>query len=270
MRKFKKAFIIGFVLLNIYGLLCGVIFFFQENLIFLPTVLTQEHAYDMDHSFEEITIEASDGAILNGLHFKVENPKGTILYFHGNAGDLQRWGQLTEFFVDLGYSVIVMDYRGYGKSTGKKSMENLYADAELWFEFAKQYYQENEIIVYGRSLGTTFATYLASKNLPKSLVLESPFFSIEEVAKSRFPFLPIKSLLHYKFPTYQFINNVSCSITIYHGTKDKVIDYKQGERLFNSIEKENKTLLSIQDGGHNDLVSFEGYLNTIEEVLEKN
>ena len=268
-RKYKKAFIVVFVLLNIYGLLCGVIYFFQENLIFLPTILSQEHSFVMDSPFEEVTLKAEDGALLNGLHFKVENSRGTILYFHGNAGNLQRWGQLTEFFVEMNYSVIVMDYRGYGKSTGKKSMEKLYADSELWYSYAKQEYSENEIIVYGRSLGTTFATYLASHNQPKNLILESPFYSIEEVAKSRFPFLPIKSLLHYKFPTYQYINKVSCPITIYHGTKDSVINYKQGEKLFNSIEKENKSLISVPNGGHNDLVSFDGYLNTIEEVLEK-
>jgi len=269
-RKFKKAFIIVFVLLNIYGLLCSVIYFFQENLIFLPTALTQEHVYEMDYPFEEITLNSNDGAQLNGLHFKVENSKGIILYFHGNAGNLQRWGQLTEFFVEKEYSVIVMDYRGYGKSIGKKSMEKLYADSELWYDFAKQQYPESEITVYGRSLGTTFATFTASKNNPKNLVLESPFYSIEDVATSRFPFLPIKTLLHYKFPTYQYINNVSCPITIYHGTKDKVIAYKQGEKLFNSIKNDTKTLQSILDGGHNDLVSFKSYLNTIETVLESN
>ncbi len=270
MRKSKKAFVIVFVLLNIYGLLCGVIYFFQENLIFSPTVLSQEHTFEMEFPFEEITLNSLDGAQLNGLHFKVENSKGVILYYHGNAGNLQRWGELTAFFVEMDYSVIVMDYRGYGKSTGKRSMEKLYADAELWFEYAKKQYPENDITVYGRSLGTTFATYVASRNQTKNLVLESPFYSMEDIAKSRFPFLPIKSLLHYKFPTYQYINQVDCPITIYHGTKDKVISYQQGKHLFNSIEKENKTLISVPKGGHNNLVSFKEYLNTIEEVLRVN
>jgi len=267
MRNKKKLFIIAFVLLNIYGLLCGVIYFFQENLIFLPTALTQEHVYKMDHYFEEITLEANDGAKLNGLHFKVENSKGVILYFHGNAGNLQRWGELTQYFVEKGYSVLVMDYRGYGKSTGKKTMESLYNDAQLWYDYTKQFYKESKITVYGRSLGTTFATYVSSKNTPKKLILESPFYSIEEVAKSRFPFLPIKVLLHYKFPTYQYINEVSCPVTIYHGTKDKVIDFRQGKKLFNSIESESKQHISVPNGGHNDLVNFEEYFDTIEESL---
>jgi fermentation-respiration switch protein FrsA (DUF1100 family) len=266
--RLKRALIISFVLLNIYGLLCGVIYFFQENLIFLPTQLPQEHSYVMDSSFEELFLDAEDGARLNGLHFKVENSKGAILYYHGNAGDLQRWGEITQFFVDLQYSVIVMDYRGYGKSTGKRSMEALYSDSELWYEYAKQHYSENEIILYGRSLGTTFATFVASRNQPKNLLLESPFYSIEEVAKSKFPILPVKSLLHYKFPTYQYINKVICPITIYHGTDDSVIKYKQGERLFESIKKDTKTMISVPGGGHNDLVLFEEYLDTIGEALE--
>lgn len=263
----KKLFILTFVLLNIYGLLCGAMYFFQENLIFLPTVLSQEHVYEMDYSYEEITLKATDGAELNGLHFQVKNNKGVILYFHGNAGNLQRWGELTQFFVEKKYSVIVMDYRGYGKSNGKKSMEALYEDTELWYDYAQQFYPENKISVYGRSLGTTFATYISSKHQPKKLILESPFYSIEEVAKSRFPFLPIKMLLHYKFPTNQYINEVSCPITIYHGTNDKVIDFKQGKKLFESIKSASKQLISIPEGGHNDLVSFEEYVSTIDESL---
>ena len=270
MRSKKKLFILIFVLFNIYGLLCGAMYFFQENLIFLPTVLTKEHVYKMNFPFEEINLKSNDGAVLNGLHFKVENNKGTILYFHGNAGNLQCWGELTEFFVEKGYSVIVMDYRGYGKSTGKKSMEALYNDTELWYNYAKENYPENTLTVYGRSLGTTFATYIASKHQPKNLILESPFYSVEEVAKSRFPFLPIKMLLHYKFPTYQYINDVPCPITIYHGTDDKVIDFQQGKNLFESIKSTSKQLIQIPKGGHNDLVTFSEYTDTVDGVLEKN
>lgn len=267
MRNKKKLFVIIFALLNFYGLLCGAMYFFQENLIFLPTVLSQEHVYEMEFPFEEITLKATDGAQLNGLHFQVENAKGIVLYFHGNAGNLQRWGELTEFFVEKGYSVIVMDYRGYGKSSGKKSMEALYNDTEIWYEYAKQFYKESEITVYGRSLGTTFATYIASKHQPNKLILESPFYSIEDVAKSRFPFLPIKMLLHYKFPTYQYINEVPCPITIYHGNNDNVVNYQQGKNLFESIKSSSKKLISIPEGGHNDLVNFEEYTASIESEL---
>jgi len=267
--KKKRVYILAFVLFNLYGLLCGVLYFFQENLIFLPTILPQEHVYAMDYPYEEIFIDTDDGAKLNGLHFKSENSKGAILYYHGNAGDLQRWGIITSFFVEKGYDVVVMDYRGYGKSIGKKSMENLYADSELWYDFMKNHYSDEDIILYGRSLGATFATYVASRNQSKNLVLESPFFNITEVGKSRFPFLPVSSLLHYTFPTNEFINDVKSPVTIFHGTNDKVIKFDFGKKLFDSIKMKNKSFIRIPSGGHNDLIEFEGYLNTIDSVLEK-
>ncbi|MBV1923159.1 MAG: alpha/beta hydrolase [Flavobacteriaceae bacterium] len=268
--KFKKKrfYILAFVLLNLYGLLCGVLYFFQENLIFLPTVPSQEHVFVMENPFEEIFLETDDGAKLNGLHFKSENPKGAILYYHGNAGDLQRWGTITNFFVEKGYDVLLMDYRGYGKSTGKKSMESLYSDSELWYDFMKNHYSEEDIIIYGRSLGTTFATYVASKNQPKNLILESPFYNITEVGKSRFPFLPVSSLLHYTFPTNEYIKEVKIPITIFHGTNDKVIKFDFGKKLFDSIKMKNKSFIRIPSGGHNDLINFEEYQKNIDLALE--
>ncbi len=266
-RKRKLAVFL-FVILNLYGLLCGVLYFFQENLIFLPTVLPQSYEYKMNFPFSEVNLTTSDGAILNALHFKTENPKGVILYYHGNAGDLQRWGRLVEFFVEKEYDVLVMDYRGYGKSTGKKSMQALYDDALLWYDYTKKHYAEDKIRVYGRSLGTTFATYVASKNNPKKVILESPFYSVLDVGKSRFPFLPVTSLLHYTFPTYQYINEVRCPIVIYHGTADGVIDFTQGKRLFETITQSSKQFIDITGGNHNDLVLFDRYVKTIDKVLE--
>ncbi|MFT6128101.1 MAG: alpha-beta hydrolase superfamily lysophospholipase [Psychroserpens sp.] len=265
----KKLFIFSFVLLNIYGLLCGVLYFFQESLIFMPTILPQEHVYVMENPYQEIFLDTKDGAKLNGLHFKSENPKGAILYYHGNAGDLQRWGAITSFFIEKGYDVVVMDYRGYGKSRGKKSMEKLYADSELWYAYMKEHYSEKDITLYGRSLGTTFATYVASRNQPKNLILESPFYNIAEVGKSRFPFLPVRSLLHYTFPTNEYITKVSAPISIFHGTNDKVIDFNMGAQLFDTIQIKNKSFIKIPGGGHNDLIGFDEYLDTIDSALEK-
>ena len=268
MSRIKKSLIVVFVLINIYALLCGAIYFFQESMIFLPTELSQDHVYEMNHPFEEITLNTEDGAKLNGLHFQQKDPKGLILYFHGNAGNLQRWGELTEFFVKKSYDVIVMDYRGYGKSTGIRTMEALYSDAELWYDFAKEQYSEDEIIVYGRSIGTAMATYASSKNDPVKVILESPFYSLEELARNRFPILPVVSLLHYPFPSYKYINDISCPITIYHGDNDEVIDFGYGKKLFDSIEKEEKEFILIPGGGHNDLVMFQEYTETIDTELE--
>ena len=259
----KKLFILVFILLNIYGLLCGVIYFFQENLIFMPSVLSKNHVFKMKSSFDEINLKSSDGAHLNGLYFKKEISKGVVLYFHGNAGNLQDWGQIADLFIDLDYDVLIMDYRGYGKSKGEKSMEFLYEDAELWYEFAQQNYSESKIIVYGRSIGTTFAAYVAAKHEPNKLILEAPFYSMLAIAKSRFSFLPIRYLLDYKFPTYQFMDDINCPVIFYHGTYDKVIPYDQGKKLYDSFNTDKKELITIPMGGHNNLNSFKEYTESI-------
>ncbi len=269
MRKLKRAGILLFIMGNLYGILCGGLYFFQENLLFLPSILPQEYTYTFSHDYEEIYLDQEDGARLNGLYFKVANPKGTILYFHGNAGDLQRWGEITSFFVAKDYNVIVMDYRGYGKSTGQRSEKMLYADSDLWYAFAKANTPESQLIVYGRSLGTTFATYVASRNNPQNLVLETPFYSIEHEAKSRFPILPVKKLLKFKMPTYTFINEVKAPITFFHGTDDDVVNYDHGQRLFTTLTTNQKEFITIPDGGHNNLVIFPEYLDSIDSVLEK-
>ncbi|WP_394748768.1 alpha/beta hydrolase [Spongiimicrobium salis] len=266
MRRLKKVLK---VLLIIYGLVTVMLYFFQEKLIFLPTSLPSSHTYTFSEPYEELFLNAADGASLNALHFKKENPKGLLLYFHGNAGNLARWGTITTFFVDMGYDVLVMDYRTYGKSTGKLSEAALYADAQLFYDYALDRYPENKITVYGRSLGTGIASYIGSKNKPAQLILETPYYSLKEVAVKRFPFLPVKWLLRYQFPSFQYVQNVQCPITIFHGTNDAVVAYESGARLYDSIPIQEKKLYRIEGGSHNNLIEFEGYRQGISEILDK-
>ncbi|MEP0265360.1 alpha/beta hydrolase [Dokdonia sp.] len=273
-RTLKRGAILLFILGNIYGILCGGLYFFQENMLFHPEQLPKEYVFEFDEPFEEVYQTGEGGIQLHGLHFPVQNAKGVILYFHGNAGSVRRWGEITSFFTKKGYAVIVMDYRNYGKSEVPSDKvldpeQALYDDSDVWYAFAKANYPESQIHVYGRSLGTTFATYVASKNNPKNVTLETPFYSIEDEAKSRFPWLPIKRLLKYKMATHQYINDVSCPITIFHGTADEVVDYTHGQKLFNSMTSSKKEFITIPDGGHNDLVNFKEYTETIDQVLEK-
>ena len=243
-----------------------MLYFFQEKIIFLPSKLPQDYSYSFSEPFEEFYLTAADGAKLNGFHFKRANPKGVILYFHGNAGDLARWGEIAIFFTKKEYDVIVMDYRTYGKSTGKLSEDALFKDAQLFYNFTLGNYKEADIIVYGRSLGAAVATHTASKNKPAKLILETPFYNLHEIAKKRFPILPLKWLLKYKFESNQYITDVSCPITIFHGTEDKVVPYKSGRKLFN-LASGKKEFITVDGGGHNDLINFKAYTTTIDRVL---
>lgn len=268
MRKIKKIIILLFILANLYAILCGGLYFFQDNLLFHPQQLPQEYTFNFEHPQREVWLDAMDGARLHGLHFEVENPKGILLYYHGNAGSLARWGEIVGFFVKKQYSVIVMDYRQYGKSSGALSQERLYEDSLLWYTFAREQYPTTPLTVYGRSLGTTFATYVASHKRVDQLLLETPFYSIENEAKTRFPILPVKKLLRYTFPTYQYINDVQAPITIFHGTEDGVVHYEHGKRLYDAITQNDKTFVTIKNGGHNNLIEYEEYRMAVHNILK--
>lgn len=265
MQKLKR---VGLVVLTLFLLAVLMFYSLQEKLIFLPTQLPSDFEYTFDHDFEEIFLEATDKARLNALHFKTKDPKGLVLYFHGNAGDLSRWGEISSAFVDLGYNVLVMDYRGYGKSTGERSEEKLYSDAQLFYDFALDSYSEKDIVLYGRSLGSGIAAYLAAHNRPRKLILETPYYSLMDVAQDRFPFLPVKQMLTYELKSFEYVQQVKAPIRIFHGTEDSVVPFSSGNKLYEAIPNADKKMYVIPDGGHNNLSSFELYQNGIREELD--
>lgn len=244
----------------------SALYFFQEKLMFFPTTLEQDYQYQFNYKFEELFLKTDKNTIINALHFKVENPKGVILYFHGNAGDLSRWGIIAEYFVDMKYDVLIMDYRTFGKSTGKLSEAAIYSDAQYCYNYLLKQYSENQITLYGRSLGTGVASYVASKNKPKQLILETPYYSILDVAEHRFPVFPVKKLLKYHFPTHQFLPKAKCSITIIHGTDDGVVPYSSGEKL-SELEIDNLEFITVEGGDHNNLIEFDDYHKAIKTIL---
>ncbi|MDC6364631.1 MULTISPECIES: alpha/beta hydrolase [Flavobacteriaceae] len=265
MQKLKR--IVSYCLFFL-ALITVMFYFLQEKLIFLPTKLPQDYSYSFQTPFTELFLDTTDGARLNALHFHAENPKGLIIYFHGNAGNLSRWGEIVVPFTDLGYDVLIMDYRKYGKSTGKISEKALYQDASLLYEKAMKDFGHTTIIIYGRSLGTGIASQLASVKNCKLLILETPFYSLKDVADERFPFLPTKYLLKYKIPSFEFLQEVKTPIYIFHGTSDEVVSYESGKKLFESIPHNNKKMFTITNGEHNNLNTFDAYWKNIKAILQ--
>ncbi|BAO74884.1 hypothetical protein WPG_0654 [Winogradskyella sp. PG-2] len=244
----------------------SALYFFQEKILFLPTTLEQDYKYQFNYDFEELFLKTEENVTINALHFKVNNPKGVILYFHGNAGDLSRWGTITEYFSAMNYDVLIMDYRTYGKSVGKLSEQGFYKDAQYCYDYLLKNYSEDKITLYGRSLGTGIASYLASRNNTKQLILETPYYSILDVAEHRFPMLPVKQLLKYHFPTHQYLPNAKCPITIIHGTDDSVVPYSSGKKL-SELGLINLNLVTVKGGDHNNLIEFDSYHKTIKTIL---
>ncbi|MCD8529233.1 MAG: alpha/beta hydrolase [Chitinophagales bacterium] len=160
---------------------------------------------------------------------------------------------------------MLIDYRGFGKSTGKRTERNIEADCQIAYKYLKRFYAENQIIIYGCSIGSGFAAHLAASNYPKKLILDSPYYSMYHLAKMYLPFLPIASLLKYPLRTDQFIRTVKCPIYIIHGTDDKLIPYRHALKL--SQLNTRATLIRIKGGGHNNLPNFSEYHHIIYDIL---
>ncbi len=210
-----------------------------------------------------------DGNEVNGLWFKANNSRGVILYFHGNAGSLAGWGYISQDILPLGYDLLITDYRSYGKSSGKLSPEGLFQDAESWYNFLLDHYDASEIVLYGRSLGTGIATYLASREKANALILETPFYSMSHLAAHHVPWLPHKLILQYDFSSYKYAKEVNCPVLILHGDRDNIVPLKSGEKLATVFNPSQVTFSVIQGGNHNNLSSFEAYHENLERFLKK-
>ena len=268
MKTFRKVLL--YVVL-IYISLIAIAMLFQEKLLFRNTKLAMDYSYQFKEDFEEMWFEPEANVKINALYFKTDSTrrKGLIVYFHGNADDLRRWGKHALDFTKNDYDILMIDYRQFGKSTGELSEKALHTDATYVYEWAKKRFPENQIILYGRSLGTGIATRLASENSPKMLLLETPYFNLANVVNSYFPLLPYKSILKYQFRTDLCIQQVHCPIHFFHGTKDAVVPYKSSLKLAALLNKKpSEILTTIPDGKHKNLGDFQQYHVALDSLLK--
>ena len=249
-------------------LLSILFYFFQDKLIFKPEKLPEDFIFQYENQVvEEYNFQLHDDVLINGLHFKTENPKGVVFYLKGNSRSIKGWGKFAVDFTLHGWDVIMMDYRGFGKSKGKRTQLTMKEDALLIYDKIKEKVDEKYIIVYGRSLGTGFATKVASMNNPRMLILACPYFSISNNVKRYLPFLPTGLLLRFSMPTYKWMKYVNCPIKLIHGTNDKVIPMKSSIKL-SKINPKRTRMYPIIDGGHKNLHNFAGYHRALKEILE--
>lgn len=255
------------LILLIYSGLCLWLFSIQEKLLFLPKKLDIDYVFTFEKDFEEVFLATPDGERIHGLHFKAKDPKGIILYFHGNAGALDTIGFEAYGFINQGFDVLVPDYRTYGKSSGQLSEQVLYQDAELFYNHLSTTWPENNIVIYGRSIGTGIAAYLASRTENRSLILTTPYYNMQRLAQQKYPYVPVSQLLQYPLYTNKFILNVKKPIYIFHGTQDNVIPYQDSLDLKKLIGEKSK-LITIEGADHNSLVDDPYFWQEMKNVLK--
>lgn len=185
---------------------------------------------------------------------------------HGNAGNLAGWGGVARDFLPFGYDIFIYDYRGYGKSDGTISSEDqIYQDAEKVLKRITQDYRTQDIILYGRSIGSGIASFLATKNRVKALILETPYYNLAWLAKHYYPIIPT-FFLKYKFANNEFLKSITSPSFIIHGTDDEVIPYVNSALLAKDFP--STEFFTIKGGHHNDLINFQEFRDSISLILK--
>jgi len=250
------------------------LFFSQERLLYYPNLpsraLTATPA-QAGLAYEPVTLSTSDGLKLKGWFLPAEPARATLLFFHGNAGNISHRLDSLQLFNQLQLSVLIFDYRGYGESEGTPSEPGTYKDAQAaWRYLTRQRgVAPGEIILFGRSLGAAIAADLATRHSPLGLVLESTFTSVPDMAAALYPLLPARWLSRYQYNTLARLKEIDAPLLIIHSPNDEIIPFEHGLRLFQDA-RQPKQLLQIA-GGHNDgfWISRTQYLAGWEQFIQR-
>ena len=256
------------VLGSVYLGLCLLFYFGQHFFFFRPEILPSHFQYEYAFPFEEKTFHTSDGGTINAIHFLVPNGQGVVYYLKGNSRSIKGWGKFARDFLGKGFDFFMMDYRGFGKSRGKRSEKVLYSDAQRIFDWLSESYGAKDIVLYGRSFGSGIAAYLASRNRVRMLILDSPYYSFTYQIRRFIRFLPLRWLLEYHIPTYQFLADVQCPVYILHGNKDYLISFRQSLML-RDMYPDKITLIPIEGGWHNNLPRISEYHEALYRILNR-
>ncbi len=241
------------ILLLLFGLalLNGCMYLQQSSMMFFPYATLDQTPAAWGLTYEDVFLDTDDGVRLHGWYIPRQGAKRTLLFFHGNAGNISHRGDSVEIFHRLGLNVFIFDYRGYGKSQGKPDEKGLYQDASAAWRYLnnEREFSQDDIILFGRSLGGAVAAKLAAEVQPGGLILESTFSSARDVANAVFPILSRMIFLRFDFNTTSHVRRVACPVLVLHSPNDEIIPFRLGEKVFQAAN-EPKSFVKMR-GDHN-------------------
>lgn len=237
-----------------YAIVLVLVYLFQSRLVYFPevgrAVTATPQAYGL--SFEPVTITTEDNERLAAWWVPTENAQGAVLFFHGNAGNISHRLDYLAMFNRLRYSTLIVDYRGYGQSTGSPSEEGTYRDARASWDYLRhaRAAREQDIVIVGESLGGAVAAWLAARERPRAVVLASTLTSVPDLGAQVYPFLPVRLLSRFSYDSLAAVRTIKAPLLVAHSREDDIIPYAHGRALYEAAS-EPKQFLELA-GGHND------------------
>jgi uncharacterized protein len=252
----------------VYAVIGIALYFLQDYILFRPVSLNRDQRYDFKLPHNDISIPVNERDTLNLVDFTstAAQQRGLVIYFHGNRKNISWYARYIPLFTRHGYRVYMIDYPGYGKSTGRLTEQKLYDWALLAYKLALKEFPADSIIIYGKSMGTGIAAQLASVRDCKRLILETPYYDFPSIVQHYLPVYPVRWLLKYQLPVYRYLPNVTTAVTLLHGTNDHVVTYKNSLKLKKYL-KAGDELITVKGGKHNNLFSFPLVNRKLDSVL---
>lgn len=270
MRKLIKSLITAAAL--VYLGLCAYYYLFQTQIIYYPSKTVTATPKDIGLAYKNLTITTGDGVKINAWYIPAPSARATVLFSHGNAGNIGNRLESIAIMHELGANVLVYDYRGFGRSEGAAGEDGTYRDAEAaWEHLTKnESIAPERIILWGRSLGSAVAIELATRRKAGALIVESGFTSIVAVAKQVIPYLPMALLVRHRYDSVEKVPSITIPALFIHSPDDEVIPFAQGRKLYEQSASTPKEFLAIK-GSHNTgyLVSERIYTDGIERFMTK-
>lgn len=228
-----------------------LVYFGQSRLIYFPQQQISNTPKDIGLDYTSVNIATSDGETLHGWWVPAHDAKGTVLFFHGNAGNISHRINYLKMFKQLGYNTLLFDYRGYGQSSGVPSESGTYLDAQAVWRYVTetQGIAAAQIVLFGESLGGAVAAWLAAREKPGLLVLASTFTSVPDMAAEIYPFLPVRWLARFHYNTLESLQSVTCPVLIAHSADDEIVPFEQSQQLLQAAPEPKEFLFLY--GGHN-------------------
>lgn len=250
-------------------ILCGIaLYFLQEKFIFHPRKLPAGYKFTFNIPFIQTDLEVNSEKNLSIVQFTVPDSvrKGVVLYFHGNRQNIEHYASYAVNFTRNKYEVWMIDYPGFGKTTGEITEQTLYDDAMLLYRMARARFSKDSIVLYGKSIGTGIASQLASTRDCKRLILETPYYSMDALMQQYAFIYPASWMSKYHFPVNEYFTKITAPVTIFHGTRDRVIPYSNSKRLIKA--KPGAELITLGKGEHNNLNDFPLFHQKLDSVLQ--
>lgn len=261
------------IAISIYVLLALVLYLFQGRMVFLsnfPSRALTASPGDIGLSYEDVSVTSSDNERLHGWYIPAEDSRGVVLFFHGNAGNISHRLDSIKIFHKVGLSTLIIDYRGYGQSTGKTSEQGTYLDAQAAWDYLvnRRGIPPDRIIIFGRSLGGAIGAWLGARKTPAGVIIESSFSSGTDMARRLYPFLPASLLTRLRYPVVDYAGRLSSPVLVIHSIQDEIIPFFMGQAIYAAVNQ-HKEFLQLR-GDHNNgfLISQGDYIAAIKDFAQ--